>query len=218
MSAPARALVLDFDGTVVDSHAYTFAAIRHAAGPWAPGLVDADIHAQFGPAERVILGRWVPPPDVDAAYARLQSYYHEHAGDVRPHPRLRPLLVAARSAGIRCALFTGRAMDSTQMLLRALEFEALFDAVVAGDAPLRPKPAPDGVLALARRMGEQPADVLVVGDSPLDMAAARAAGARGVFAAWFPLTFVRAPDGFEVVTEPDALRRLLGLPLTAAGA
>ena len=218
MNRPARALVLDFDGTVADSHAYTFGGIRDAAGPWAPDLADAAIHAQFGPPERVILSRWVPAADLDAAYARLQRYYLEHACDVRPHPRLRLLLEAARAAGIRCSLFTGRAADSTAMLLRALEFEPLFESVLAGDAPFRPKPAPDGVLELARRMAQRVEDVLVVGDSPLDIAAAHAAGARAAFAAWFPLTFVSAPAGVTALTQPDDLRPLLGLPPIGRGA
>lgn len=213
MRALARALILDFDGTVVDSHAYTFGGIRCAAGPWAPGLSDADIHAQFGPPERVILSRWVPPTDLDGAYARLQQYYLEHAREVRPHPGLRDVLVDARAARIPCGLFTGRAADSTHMLLRALALDPFFDAVVAGDAQVRPKPAPDGVLELARRWDLQPADVLVAGDSPLDVAAAQAAGARAVFAAWFRLTFVAVPPGVPVLPHPDALRPLLGLPL-----
>lgn len=216
MTPRARALVLDFDGTVVDSHAYTFGAIRHAVGPWAPGLSDADIHAQFGPPERVILARWVPAADLDGAYARLQRYYREHAGRVQPHPGLRALLVDARAARIPCGLFTGRAADSAHMLLRALALDALFDAVVAGDAPLRPKPAPDGVLDLARRWGVPAAEVLVAGDSPLDIAAAQAAGARAVFAAWFRLTFVAAPAGVPVLAHPDDLRPWLGLPVRDA--
>lgn len=213
MNPRARALVLDFDGTVVDSHAYTFGAIRHAAHPWTPGLSDADIHAQFGPPERVILARWVPAPALDAAYARLQRYYHEHARDVQAHPGLRPVLEAARAAGIPCALFTGRAADSTSMLLHALALAPLFDAVVTGDAPVRPKPAPDGILELARRLGRPPAEILVAGDSPLDVASARAAGAQAVFVAWFPLHFVPPPPGVAVIATPDALRPFLGLPL-----
>lgn len=213
MTARARALVLDFDGTVVDSHAYTFGAMRHAAGPWVPGLTDDEIHAQFGPPERVILQRWVPAADLDAAYARLQGYYRDRAGDVRAHPRVRRVLEDARAARIPCGLFTGRAADSTSMLLRALELDVLFDAVVAGDAPLRPKPAPDGVLELARRLGRAPAEVLVAGDSPLDIAAAHGAGAQAVFAAWFRLGFVQAPAGVVTVSDPDALRPLLGLRL-----
>jgi len=213
LTGPARALVLDFDGTVVDSHAYTFGAIRHAVGPWAADLADADIHAQFGPPERVILARWVPAADLDAAYARLQLYYREHARHVRPHPALHALLTDARAARIPCGLFTGRAADSTHLLLRALALEPLFDAVVAGDAPVAPKPAPDGILELVRRWGVPVAEVLVAGDSPLDVAAARAAGARAVFAAWFPLAFVAAPAGVARLTHPDALRPLLGLPV-----
>ncbi len=130
---------------------------------------------------------------------------------VQVHPELRGVLDAAHGAGWRLALFTGRGADSTQLLLRALTLDALFDAVVAGDSGLRPKPAPDGVLALLERLGCRAADALVVGDSPLDVQAARAAGVAAVFAGWFPLAGVTPPAGTEIAATPAALRQHLGL-------
>ena len=207
----ARALILDLDGTVVDSHAYTFAAIRHACAPWGATPTDAVIHAQFGPPESTILNAFVPASAVDAAYVRLQAFYQDQAHAVQVHPELRSVLDAARRAGWRLALFTGRGADSTHLLLRALTLDAHFDAVVAGDSGLRPKPAPDGVVALLERLGCRAEDALVVGDSPLDVQAARAAGVAAVFAGWFPLDGVTAPAGTEIAATPAALRKYLGL-------
>ena len=208
----ARALILDFDGTVVDSHAYTFAAIRHACAPWGVAPSDAAIHAHFGPPESTILAAFLPAAAVDGAYARLQAFYRDRAHSVRVHSELRGLLDAARRAGWRPALFTGRGADSTQLLLRALTLDSVFDAVVAGDSGLRPKPAPDGVLALLERLGCRSEAALLVGDSPLDVEAAQAAGVAAVFAGWFSLAWVTAPVGTVVAATPAALRPYLGLP------
>jgi HAD superfamily hydrolase (TIGR01509 family) len=214
----ARALILDFDGTVVDSHAYTFAAIRHACAPWGVVPSDAAIHARFGPSESTILAAFVPGAAVDAAYARLQAFYRDQAHAVGVHPEMRPLLAAARRAGWRLALFTGRGADSTQLLLGALRLDAVYDAVVAGDSGLRPKPAPDGIEALLQQLACRPEAALVVGDSPLDIQAARAAGVQAVFAGWFRLALVAVPPGTAVAATPAELRRTLGLPeITAPG-
>ena len=59
-----------------------------------------------------------------------------------------------------------------------------FDVVVGGNQVARPKPAPDGVRAAARALGLDPARCLYVGDSPLDVGAAEAAGALPVHAGW----------------------------------
>jgi pseudouridine-5'-monophosphatase len=55
---------------------------------------------------------------------------------------------------------------------------SIFDAVVCGDDArvARPKPAPDIFLAAARALGADPADCVVLEDSPFGVAGARAAG------------------------------------------
>jgi len=207
-----RAVVFDLDGTVVDSHRFTFDAFQAACRPFREPPSDAEVFAAFGPSERVILERLLPRAQVDAAYALLQAHYQTHAPTLAVHPQMRLLLADLRRAGLGCGLFTGRGADSTHLVLEILGLAAAFDAVVAGDQAGRPKPAPDGVLLLAALFGVAPSAMIVVGDSPLDVEAARVAGAAAAFAAWHPWTGVRVPDGVPVLREPVALRALLGWP------
>lgn len=208
-------LILDLDGTVVDSHRYTFEAFRFACAPFRPPPTDAEVFGAFGPPERVILARLVPA-HAAAAYDRLQEYYRKHAAAVPMHPAMRPLLLDLRRAGLRLGLFTGRGADSTALLLEALQLADLFDAVVAGDAPGRPKPAPDGLLQLLLTLQARRETALVAGDSPLDVEAARAAGIDAVFAAWHAFGGVVVPPDTPVLQHPDALRPQLGLALPSA--
>jgi HAD superfamily hydrolase (TIGR01509 family) len=157
----------------------------------------------------------VPRAALEDAYARLQEYYAAHAPALAVHPEMRPLLQACRAARIRCGLFTGRGSDSTRLILATLDLASAFDAVVAGDEATRPKPAPDGVLQLVAALGCDAAATLVVGDSPLDVEAARAAGAEAVFAAWHAWAGSTPPRGVAVLAHPDALRPLVGLPRVA---
>lgn len=94
--------------------------------------------------------------------------------------RREPLLAelrAARASGLRTALVSDYPAERKLAALRARD---LFDEVVAnGEHPelRRLKPAPDGYLLAARRLGVSPEDCLVIGDrDDVDGAAARSAG------------------------------------------
>ena len=61
-------------------------------------------------------------------------------------------------------------------ILKGLEMDTLFSDVIGGDSPHGRKPEPAGLLDLVARAGVTPAETLLVGDSPVDLATARRAG------------------------------------------
>jgi phosphoglycolate phosphatase len=65
----------------------------------------------------------------------------------------------------------------TERTLAALDLMATIDATVCADDGIPVKPAPDMVLHLCATLGVTPSRAAVLGDSPADMAMARAAGA-----------------------------------------
>jgi phosphoglycolate phosphatase len=65
----------------------------------------------------------------------------------------------------------------TERTLAALGVSGAFAAIVCADDGVAPKPAPDPVLHLCRTLGIPPSRTAVIGDSPADLAMARAAGA-----------------------------------------
>ncbi|MGA1440337.1 MAG: HAD family hydrolase, partial [Ilumatobacteraceae bacterium] len=85
----------------------------------------------------------------------------------------------------------------------------LVATIVGGDDTIRPKPAPDPLLAVAERLGIDVARILMVGDSTTDQGTARAAGCP----------FVAVGRGTAVAADCDALIDSVGEitvgPLTA---
>ena len=61
-----------------------------------------------------------------------------------------------------------------------------FCDVVAGDDITRPKPDPEGVLLVLSKLNLQPAEALMVGDSPNDVNAGKQAGVATGAALWSP--------------------------------
>jgi HAD superfamily hydrolase (TIGR01509 family) len=114
--------------------------------------------------------------------------YHEvlrgMTDEVRVHDGISDVLDELRRRGVPLAVFTGNSHQAAAILLEGTGLRDYFDVVVGGNEVARPKPAPDGVLRAAEDLGLVPERCLYVGDSPLDVGAAEAAGAVPVHAGW----------------------------------
>ena len=157
-------VVFDMDGTLTVSN-LDFDGIREEAGipagrPILEFLEEAS-HPERQRAERVL---------------------NTHEGRAIRNCRLRSgvlvLLDALRQAGMKLGLLTRNSRHSVDLLLD--RFSLSFDCCVTrDDAP--PKPSPEPVLKIARCVGVQPSETLMVGDYKFEMQAGRAAGARTAF-------------------------------------
>ena len=181
----ARLVVFDLDGTLVDTLGPTFRCFQEAVAP-ALGRVPAreEILDRFGPADHDIVSAWVGPAEADAAVKRLYDCYEHAFRDAGPFPGIVELVLELRRRGKRTAIFTGRGRRSTDVLLRSMGLDRLFDFVVCGDEVASPKPAPDGLLTILDALGEKAEDAVLVGDTVKDMQAALDAGVPAIAARW----------------------------------
>jgi phosphoglycolate phosphatase len=91
-----------------------------------------------------------------------------------PALELRPFLVELKRR-YRVALATNRSA-TVPALVRHLGLDGVFDDIASALDDVRPKPAPDILELCLRRAGVEPSRALYVGDSPVDVTAAQAAG------------------------------------------
>ncbi|MEU2610070.1 HAD family hydrolase [Micromonospora sp. NPDC007271] len=178
-------IVFDMDGTLIESHAVVPAAYRAAiVDGGGPALSDAEIIAGYslGPPVALLthlMGR--PATDADLAC------YHEHlaklADQVTVYPGMAEVL-AELAARVPVGLFTGASHRAAEILLDRVGLLGHFRFILGGDEVPRPKPFPDGVELACRLLGLAPARAAYVGDSPLDLRAARSSGAVAVAAGW----------------------------------
>jgi phosphoglycolate phosphatase-like HAD superfamily hydrolase len=87
--------------------------------------------------------------------------------------------------------------------------------VVCAEDVARGKPHPEPVETALRRLGAQPSEAVVVGDSPADMVAAVAAGTRAIGVGWgfaSPPELLDAGASLIVGTSSELLAACLGQP------
>jgi len=195
-------VVFDKDGTLIDFHAMwggwarelgtrleatarrpvapdVFATIgfdpttgRVAAG----GPLAAATMAGIQDVVEAVLRRWCPSVAAARRATEAAWFVPDPVALARPLADLPALFSGVRAGGRRIAVVTTDDRAPTDATLRALGVREAVAAMVCGDDGFPMKPAPDAVFALCQALQTEPGRVAVVGDSPADLAMARAAG------------------------------------------
>jgi len=185
-----KALLLDLDGTLVDSSE----ALREAgkAGFIAIGLRDVrDEKIAFEVARR--LEQDLPIDDLFSEFhvtkeveehflpAYLTAYYSAVTSKSKPFPQAKRTLQNL-SQHFPLALITLRYVVREQVLdeLNHLGLAKFFRTVVTTLDVKKPKPFPDALLVAARKLHVPINECAIVGDSIIDIQAGKAAGAKTI--------------------------------------
>jgi phosphoglycolate phosphatase-like HAD superfamily hydrolase len=129
-----------------------------------------------------VLRRWCPSISAARRATEAAWFVPDPVALAVPLADLGALFARIRDAGGRIAVITTDDRAPTDATLRALGVRALVEAMVCGDDGFAVKPAPDAVFAVCHAFRTEPGRVAVVGDTPSDLAMARAAGAGRVIA------------------------------------
>lgn len=175
-STPLRAVLFDFDGTLINSLPLVLASIGHALEPFG-GSATMDVFAKLGgPPERFLPLLLSDPKHAPEALARMDAYHRANNHLVEIFEGAAAMLEALRGAGVRTGIWTGRDRASTRELLESLRLAGHFSAVVCGDDLPTHKPDPDGLRELLRRLDVRPEQAVYVGDADVDVLGGRACG------------------------------------------
>ena len=101
-------------------------------------------------------------------------------GAVKLLPGAWGVLKFLKGKGYNLAIASNRPTKFTRIILKVLGVSQLFDVVLCADKVDRPKPYPDILWAIARRLSLDKSEVLYVGDMTIDVNCASAAGVRMV--------------------------------------
>ena len=182
--------IFDFDGTLGDTRRNIVLTMRDTMRALGLPVADEDAcAATIGLLLRDGFARLLPgAPDetLDRCVSVYRRLFDEKKKELapRPFPGAVQMLSRLRAAGIGLAIASSRSSFTLAPLLRDMGLDGAFDVIVCGDGVKHPKPAPDAVLEVLRRMDVPAAEALVVGDMPVDIEMGRAAGVRTCGVLW----------------------------------
>jgi phosphoglycolate phosphatase len=185
--ANCRAVMLDLDGTLVDTLGDFVAALDlvldelqlpRIAAPQVAGMIGKGGEFLVRSALlRVRNGSEPSCEELAAALARFWFHYGALNGRyARVYPGVKEGLLLFQQRGLKLACVTNKPTAESRALLDACGLASFFQEVTGGDRFARLKPDPLPLLNTCAEMGCAPAQTLMIGDSVNDARAARAAG------------------------------------------
>lgn len=165
----------------------------------------ARLAARFSPPE------WHTDEGVQAILDEFMPYYDAHKRDkTAPYPGIPALLEGLKRAGVSIAVLSNKAHQLTVPVIEGY-FPQMFPYIQGGveGCPLKPDPAL--LLRLMERMGAAKESILFVGDSNVDIRAAKNAGvvSCGVLWGFRSREELEAEGADFLVSAPEELETLI---------
>lgn len=183
VSSSVKAVILDVDGTLVDSndsHAHAwlaafeeagitvdYTAIRRAIGMGGDNLMPAVAGIESESVEGTKISK-----------RRGEIFTDTYLPALRSFPAVRELIERFIADGFVPAVASSAAEEELQPLLECAGIAALVPHRTSSDDAEHSKPDPDIIQAALRDLGCQPSDAIMLGDTPYDVEAATRAGVR----------------------------------------
>ena len=175
-----RGLIFDLDGTLIDSREDLVqsvnAALRHSgreeiSGEAVAGFVGAGADTLI----RLAMGKAEMDEEARETLVFFLAYYREHKLD---NTVLYPgvLETLERLAALPMSVLTNKPVGFSRAIVEELGVGRYFRSVYGEKSFGRKKPDPMGALVVAGEFRLSPAQVMVVGDSAVDVLTARNAG------------------------------------------
>lgn len=185
VAALGRCAVFDLDGTLVDTAPTLGWALNAAlADARLPELDEERVRGCVGHGfDRFVrsgLALAAGPVDAEVEAGVRAAFYRRMAAEpcrgAAPRDGALGILTELQNAGVAVGVCTNKATSAADAVLEGLGLRAWVDELVGAEDWLRPKPAPDPLLLCLRRLRATAGQTVVIGDSAVDAAMARAAG------------------------------------------
>ncbi len=176
---PHPAVLLDVDGTLVDSAYIHALAWRRAFVDHGFDVPTASVHAMIGAGSDVLMRELIGEEREDVQETR-KGRFDELEDEIRACDGAGDLIRAIHEAGAKAVLATSSEKEQLEALLATIDADDSIDDVVTASDVDEAKPCPDVFVAAMEKAGADPSSAIAVGDTVWDVEAAAGAGLKCV--------------------------------------
>ena len=172
-----KGLILDMDGTLLDSHDFHLKAWKLLLKKYNIEKTDSEILSHFGKTTEDIAKNLFPiEHDPVKIGAEKDNFFLTLVSDICLFSGVSELIHRLKQQNFKICVASSNPFITVKTICSNCKLE--IDACVGVDEIEHGKPAPDMIIAAASRLGLLPSESLVVGDSPYDIRAAKAANCK----------------------------------------
>ena len=176
-----RAVILDMDGTLLDSNEAHVKAWVEALREHGREVSEQDIWPWVGMGGDNLLPAAVKISKESEegkriAESRGRIFKSRFLPHLKPFPDVRPLLERMKRDGLKLVVATSSPQDEVEKAVGIIGARDLLEAVTSAGDTARSKPDPDVVHAALDRVGVPAGEAVMLGDTPYDVQAAGKAG------------------------------------------
>lgn len=197
-----KAVLFDYDGTIMDTNEIILKSWRHLYMQiLGRECRDEEVTNSFGEVLRDTLIERFPDYDADELIAIYRNFQQDFFIDeLKIFPGMKEMILALKNRGYLTAIVTSRVSAPTWNGLKKFGLENAFDAVVSCDDTDAHKPSPVPCQIALEKLGVDPSEAIMLGDSKYDIQCAHNAGVKAVLVNWTICT----PQSERVgISKPD---------------
>lgn len=181
MRGPARAVIWDMDGIIIDSAPYHLKAWQEVFSKRGLNFTGDDFRSSFGMRNDTIIGGFLGEGASDEEIAAIgrekeASFRLKIRQNPRPLPGVVALMAALAERDLKMAIASSAPRENIELVIDTLGIARHFLVIISEKDVTRGKPEPDGYLLAAKRLGVKPENCLVIEDAIVGVTAARRAG------------------------------------------
>ncbi len=210
-----RAVMFDLDGTLADTLSDIAAAMNRALERLGLPTHPREKYRAWVGHGALDLCRRAAPPEAAGLCERLVAEYRASYGvapvaEARAYPGMTALIDRLAAEGRALAVLSNKPHELVAAIVAEL-FPGRFCAVLGHKDGAPKKPDPEPARGILRELGVAPPHAAMVGDSPLDIGTARAAGMTAIAVSWgfCPAAELAAASPDACVATPEQLLALL---------
>jgi 2-phosphoglycolate phosphatase len=181
-----KAVLFDFDGTLIDSMRVIHKVLNQTLEDYGLPKIKPNLLGEMaGQPLTTILKKAVKKRVNELTLEKVREKFYRRYLDIslkkcRPFPEVKDILEYLYLKNFRLAVVTSTPRKPVLRDLQRFNLKKYFDVIITREDVKNSKPSPEVIVKALKRLKMEGSEAVIVGDSPMDIKAGKAAGTKTV--------------------------------------